>query len=127
MDETTLRELTARLLTELPDLIPNPDERTPVAEAITTALADQADGRLPLLQALASHPATRRWMREHDASAEDVLRTVTSSVDVLGTPNAQLGLYYVCPERDHDEVLLAIPEQPPLCPTHGVRMDLVED
>ena len=79
------------------------------------------EARLPLIDALAMHPATRRWLRDHGA-AEDTLRAWD---DLGGTPTAPVGLYYVCPEQDYDDVLLAVPAQLPLCPEHKIPMTLV--
>lgn len=125
MDETTLRRLAAEFLTELPKEITDPAERPPVAEAISAALAaPEGEGRRPLLDALSSHPATRRWMREHGAVAADVDRAWEA---LPGQPTTRLGLYYVCPEEDEDTVLHTVPAQPPLCSRHGVPMNLVQD
>jgi hypothetical protein len=118
MDETTLRQLAADLLAELPEKIPDDAERGPVAEALTAALGTpEGEGRDPLLDALDAHPATRQYMREHGAN-DDVVRGLP------GIPTIPLGLYYVCPHEDEDKVLRSIPAQPPLCPVHGIPMVL---
>jgi hypothetical protein len=125
MDEDTLRRLADQLLTELPSKITDPARRAPVAERITEALQVRpGDGRLPLLRALGSDEATRQWMRDHGAVSPDVDRTWT---ELPGQPTTPLGLYYMCPHKDEDRVLLAVPAQPPLCSTHGVPMELVQD
>lgn len=122
MDESALQELATELLTELPTQIPDQVERTPVVDAITAALDIPAgESRLPLLYALSSHEATRRWMLAHGAAPADVVR-----VGVAGDPTTPLGLYYVCPNKDEDAVLLSIPARPPLCPVHSIPMDLVQ-
>jgi len=119
MDETTLRRLAADLLAELPGKIPDGAERGPVAEALSAALGTpEGEGRAGLLDALSAHQATRRYMREHGAD-DDVIRG-----GLPGISTATLGLYYLCPEEDKDEVLLSIPAQPPLCPVHGIPMVL---
>jgi hypothetical protein len=120
MDETTLRQLAADLLAELPEKIPDDAERGPVAKALTAALGSpEGEGRTPLLDALGAHPATRKYMREHGAN-DDVPR----GVGPAGIRLAPAGLYYLCPEGDRDEVLLSIPAQPPLCPVHHILMVL---
>lgn len=124
MDETTLRGLGARLLVELPTEIADSAERQPVADDIRTALTKpEGGGRQHLLDALSSHPATRDWMRRHGAVFEDVDR----SWDLQGLPTGPLGLYYVCPKLDHDDVLEEVPVRPPLCPVHEVPMIIPQD
>jgi hypothetical protein len=124
LDETTLRRLATELLDELSTTIADPAERSSVADAITAALGvPEGAGRLPLLGALSSHEATRRWMLAHGAGAEDVIRAVTLEGDSL-TP---LGLYYICPNEHEDKVLRSVPSRPPLCSECGAPMDLVRD
>jgi hypothetical protein len=66
MDDSALRHLAEQLLTELPTVIPDPDERAPVADAIGTGLGEAVrTDRRPLLDALFSHPTTTRWMLQH--------------------------------------------------------------
>lgn len=123
MDEITLRRLAAQLLAELPERIPDAAERAPVADAVSAALATP-DGEVggeegtALTDALSMHPAIRAWMRQHGAG-DDVVRG-----GLPGNPTTPVGLYYVCPHDDEDLVLLAVPPQPPHCPTHGVAMVL---
>ncbi|MBV9160122.1 MAG: hypothetical protein JO281_00905 [Pseudonocardiales bacterium] len=122
MDESTLRRLAIELLTELPTEIPDPAERDPVADAITTALGVPVGaGRLRLLGALSSHEATRRWMLAHGAASEDVIR----AVGLAGDPSTPLGLYYMCPKEHEDTVLHSVPAWPPLCSKCGAPMDLM--
>lgn len=123
MDESTLRQLATELLTELPKEIPDPTERTPISDAIMAALdVPEGESHLQLLDALSSHEATRSWMLTHGAAPAEVVR----GIDVAGQPTTPLGLYYMCPNEDEDEVLLSVPAQPPLCPVHGIPMDLVQ-
>ena len=119
MDETTLRQLADELLIELPATIPDPTERTPVADAIESALAaPEGQGSAALLGALSTNSRTRRWMREHGA-VDDVVRG-----GLYGDPPTPFGLYYVCPQEDEDEVLLSVPPQPPRCTVHDIPMIL---
>lgn len=120
MDDTTLRSLAGKLLAQLPTLIPEDPERTPIADSITAGLAGHEGGAgpEPLLDALAAHPVTRAWMRQHGA-AEDVVRG-----GLPGNSTTPRGLYYVCPEEDEDLILLTVPAAPPVCPIHGVLMIL---
>jgi hypothetical protein len=121
MDETTLRRLAAELLDELPTIITDPTERTSLADAITAALGvPEGAGRLPLLGALSSHEATRRWMLAHGAAPHDVIRGLP------GDPTTPLGLYYMCPNKHEDTVLHSVPAWPPLCSKCGTPMDLVQ-
>jgi hypothetical protein len=123
MNETTLRGLATKLLTELPTEIPDPAERAPVADAITAALdVPEGAGRLPLLGALSSHEATRRWMLAHGAAPQDVIR----ALGLDGDPTTPLGLYYMCPNEHEDTVLHSVPARPLLCSKCGAPMDLVQ-
>lgn len=121
MDETTLRQLATELLTELSTEILDPAERAPVADAITTALGiPEGASRLPLLDALFSHEATRHWMLAHGAAPHDVIR------GLYGDPTTPLGLYYMCPNKHQDTVLHSVPARPPRCSECGTPMDLVQ-
>lgn len=125
MDETALRELAGELLTELPAEIPDPTERTPIADAIAAALAVPPGGSLlPLIDALSEHEATRRWMRDHGAARPDAgRRRDLDGHDSITLPN----LNYECPHKDEDKVLLSIPARPPRCSKHDIPMNLVQD
>ena len=119
MDEPTLRQLAADLLAELSDKIPDDAERGPVAQTLGAALdSPEGEGSDSLLEALEAHPETRKYMREHGAY-DDVVRS-----GLPGITTTPVGLYYVCPEGDEDDVLLTIPASPPHCPVHGIPMIL---
>jgi hypothetical protein len=119
MDESVLRHLAVELLAELADVVPEAAERTAVTQALVTALAaPDGQGRAVLLEALSTHLATRRWMRDHGAN-DDVVRA-----SLPGQATAPIGLYYVCPQEDEDLVLINLPALPPLCTTHGIPMVL---
>jgi hypothetical protein len=118
VEETELRELAAALLAELPDEIPDEEERIPVVDGINAALAAPiGSGGLNLLAVLSDHEVTRHWIVEHVGSAPDTLR-----VGLPGDPTTPQGVYYICPNNDYDVVVLTAPELPPLCPNDGLEL-----
>jgi hypothetical protein len=121
MDEATLRRLALELLDSPRAEIP-PAERGGVADAITAALAvPEGAARAALIDALSAHPVTRRWMREHGATEDEVRGSLA------GLSTTPVGLYYVCPKEDEDTILLSVPAQPPRCTIHGLPMILEQD
>jgi hypothetical protein len=119
MNESQLREMTARLLGEIDQVLDDEPQRAKVAAELHAALALPAgSARAALVSALASDRAVRRWVGGSRAAVHTALR----SGPIAGASLPALGRHMACPAGDYDCVLES--EETPAgdCPTHGVRL-----
>jgi len=116
MDEDELRGLAEALRADLPNLIDDAAERAAIEADLTQALG-QPPGTAhdALRRALASHAATREWMRRRTQVTEDRDR----AIGPLGQPTAVLGVLFVCPKLDYSEVREKVTDEVLLCPNDG--------
>ncbi|MGW6504899.1 hypothetical protein [Nonomuraea angiospora] len=122
MDEKELRQAAVSVRAELAELIADEAERAVVDAALAEALAaPEGSARPALSTALRSHPATRAWMRAHTRVAYDVEK----SVGLLGEIG-EVGVLFVCPNRDHSEVREAVTGELLLCPHDGAVLERID-
>ena len=116
MDEDELRSLAEALRADLPGLIDDAAERAAIEAELARAL-DEPPGTAhgELRRAIASHPATREWIRQRTAVAEEGDR----AVGPLGQPTAALGVLFTCPNKDFSFVQETLADEVPLCPYDG--------
>jgi hypothetical protein len=107
MDESYLRHRAEEVRAELPALIPDEEERSRVDAELADALAQPpCDADSAILRALRSHQAVVDWLRADRSRA-------TSLVDQRPP---QLGVLYVCPNKDYSVVLEVLSDEALLCP-----------
>ena len=96
MEEDELRRIAEALRADLPNLIGDAAERAAIEADLAQAL-DQPPGTAhdALRRAIASHSATREWMRRRTPVTEDRDR----AIGPLGQPTAVLGVLFVCPKH----------------------------
>lgn len=121
MEEDELRGLAEALRADLPDLIDDPAERTAMDDDLAQAL-DLPPGTAhdALRGVIASHAATRKWMRRRAPVTEDPDR----AIGPLGTPiplgaPGHVGVLFVCPKLDYSVVRETITDEVLLCPYDG--------
>ena len=109
MEEDELRGIAEALRADLPNLIGDAAERAAIEADLTQAL-DQPPGSAhdALRRAIASHAATREWMRRRTSVTEDRDR----AIGPLGQPTAVLGVLFVCPEMDYSFVRETVADPP---------------
>jgi hypothetical protein len=107
MDQSYLRQRAEEVRAELSTLIPDEEERGRVEAELADALTQppgDADGAI--LRVLRSHQAVLDWLRTARSRA-------TSLVDQRPP---QLGVLYVCPNKDYSVVPEGLSDQALLCP-----------
>jgi hypothetical protein len=116
MEEDELREAAEALRAELPGLVDDAAKRAAIEADLAQAL-DQPPGAAHdvLRRAIASHPATREWMRRRISVTEDADR----AIGPLGQPNAALGVLFACPNKDFSFVRETVADEVPRCPHDG--------
>ena len=103
-------------MADLPGLIGDAAERTAVAADLRQALGQPLGTAYDALRrAIASHPATREWMRRRTLISEDRDRVIGP----LGQPTAVLGFLFVCPKLDYSFMQMTVTDEVPLCPFDG--------
>jgi hypothetical protein len=122
MDDGALRTLATRLRADLAAVVADAGDRARISTDLDAALTSDPLARDALLDVINGHASTRRWYAEHAPVPDDVDR----SYSPLPGSGETIGLYYVCPQGDHDKVLLSAPRTPPRCPVHGIEM-ITED
>ena len=100
----------------LPNLIDDAAERTAIEADLAQAL-DQPPGTAhdALREGIASHAATREWMRRRVPITEDRDR----GIGPLGHPTAVLGVLFVCPELNYSVVRETVTDEALFCPYDG--------
>jgi hypothetical protein len=116
MDEDELRGIAEALRADLPGLIDDAAERAAVDADLSQAL-DQPTGSAydALRGAIASHAATREWMRRRTSDVGDTDR----AIGPLGPPTAVLGVLFICPNKDYSFVRETLADEVPRCPYDG--------
>lgn len=110
MTEQELRRLAEKIRAELPELIPDADERRVVDGDLARALAKPpAEAEPALAQALRSHGAVR------DRLEADTIRFSGQS----GDPTEPLGVLFFCPNKDYSVIRDAPTDAALLCPHDG--------
>lgn len=120
MEEEELRGLAEALRADLPALVDDAAERTTIEADLTQAL-DQPPSTAhdALRRAIASHAATREWMRRRTPVTEDRDR----AMGLPGLPTAPLGVLFVCPKMDYSFVRETVTDEVPLCPYDGSALE----
>jgi hypothetical protein len=122
MDDDELRQAAEALRADLPGLVDDTAERATIETDLAQAL-DQPPGRGhdALRRVIASHAATREWMRRRTSATQDVDRSIgpLSSIGLLGDASSAIGVLYVCPQRDYSVVREEPTEEVLLCPNDG--------
>jgi hypothetical protein len=114
MNENELRRLGEQIHGELPDLVPDPQERAVVAADLVRALAQPSGAaEAALASALRSHPAVR------DRLGVDIDRVG----GLPGDPTGEIGVLYVCPQRDYSLVREVVAAEWPICPNDGTPLE----
>lgn len=116
MDEQQLRALATTLLTELPGVVDDPEERSRVQQQLETGLALPEGAAKGILISALTGPATRAWA---DEKLGDDDRGIPG---MLGSQTAELGVHVVCPNRDYDRWLERPTDDPGVCPYDGLTL-----
>jgi hypothetical protein len=116
MDDDELREAAEALRADLPGLVDDAAERAAIEADLALAL-DQPPRTAhdELRRAIASHAATREWMRRRTSATEDADR----AIGPLGDASAAIGVLYMCPQKDYSVVREGPTEEVLLCPNDG--------
>jgi hypothetical protein len=111
MEENELRQLAEGARRELPELIPDEDERRRADGDLARALNEPpASAKPALMEALNSHEGIRRWV------AADTDRIVYPGGDPTGSG---FGVLYACPRKDYTVVRETLVDGDLLCPNDG--------
>jgi hypothetical protein len=116
MQDDELRGIAEALQADLPGLVGDAAERAAIEADVARAL-DQPPGtaHAALRRAIASHAATREWMRRRTSVTGDRDR----AIGPLGQQNAVLGVLFACPNEDYSFVRETVADEVPRCPHDG--------
>ncbi|RZB13795.1 hypothetical protein StrepF001_42225 [Streptomyces sp. F001] len=115
MTDNELRALAEQIRAELPVLVADADERERLDRDLGQALEQPAGtAAAALRQVLQSHPAVRDWVET------DNDRSITT---LPGDSTSQLGVLFVCPNRDYSTVREVVTSEVLVCPHDGAALE----